>query len=77
MECIKDGTWIRTSNQLEIEQEIMAKNAIRFKLASSLPIFDRNIINQIGYFSESTKVQDLIHHGTPIKTDNPVLTSFF
>ena len=56
MEYIKEKTWIRISNQLEMKREIMAENATRFKLASSLPIFDQNIINQIGNFGESTKV---------------------
>ena len=77
MEYIKEGTWIRTTNQLEIEWDIIAENATRFKLVSNSPIFDQNIINQIGYFGESTKVQELIHYGTPIETDNPVLASFF
>ena len=55
----------------------MAENATRFKLASSSPIFDRNIINQIRHFGESAKVQELIYYGTPIKIDNPALTLFF
>ena len=55
----------------------MAENATKFKLASSSPIFDRNIINQIGHFSESAKVQELIHYRTPIETDNLALISFF
>ena len=55
----------------------MAENATRFKLASNLHIFDQNIINQIGYFGESAKVQELIYYGTPIEIDNSALTSFF
>ena len=54
----------------------MAEYATRFKLSSNSPIFNWNIINQIGYFGKSVKVQELIYYRTPIKTDNPALTLF-
>ena len=54
----------------------MTKNAIRFKLAYSLLIFDCQIIDQIGYFGETIQVRDLIHNGTPIEIDNSSLATF-
>ena len=77
IEYIKDGTLIQTTQQLEIEQKIMTKNTIRFKLVYSLLIFDYQIIVQIGYFRETIQVRDLIHNGTPIEIDNSLLATFF
>ena len=48
IEYVKDGCIIRTSDKLEMEMEIMSGNEHHFKLVYSSPIFDNNIIQQIG-----------------------------
>ena len=55
----------------------MSENEIWFKLACSLPIFNHHIISKVGYFGETTEVQELIHNSIAIKTNNPFLNAFF
>ena len=56
---------IRTSNKVEVEQDIMNENKKHFKLASSLPLFNRNILDQIGRFGYNQGTRDLISMNNP------------
>ena len=47
IEYIQDGCLIKMSKKIEIEREIMKENEVWFKLAYSLPIFEKMIIEQI------------------------------
>ena len=60
-----------------MKTKIISANEHRFKLECSLPIFDNNIIQQIGQYEESEAAQELIHNNVPIETDNESLFTFF
>ena len=53
VECLKDGLLIRTSNQFEIERDIIRENSARFTLAHSSPLLQSPLIDKIGLFAEN------------------------
>ena len=57
---------IQAISQLKIEEAIINENSKRFKLAYSLPLFKRNILNQIGHYAEKKVVDELLFNNTPI-----------
>ena len=60
VEYLINGTIIRTTAQYEMEEAVMTKNSNRFSLAYTLPIFNLEIIKQIGFLGQSNKVHNLV-----------------
>ena len=57
---------IRATSQLKIEEAIMNENNKRFKLVYSSPLFNRNILYQIGYCAEKKAADELLFNNIPI-----------
>ena len=47
----KEGLLVRTSNQFEIERDIMKENSTRFTLAYSTPFLKSPLLEKIGVFA--------------------------
>ena len=67
---------IRISKKLDIEIEILKENEAQFKLVCRSLIFDHQIINQIGQFSQNITVSELIKNRIPITINNQALNNF-
>jgi len=76
MKYLVNGTLIQTSNQLQIEEAIISKNATRFSLAYSSSIFNQDIIEKLGTRGQSLEVQDLINKNIPIIIENSEVNQF-
>ena len=63
----KDNRYIiRATSQLKIEEAIMNKNSKRFILTYSSPLFNRNILHQIGHCAEKKAADELLFNNTLI-----------
>ena len=73
VEYKEHGIIIQSSSKIQVERAIMKENSKRFQLAYSLPLFEKSILEQIGYFSEKYPAYQLIHNNTPIKMNDKEL----
>ena len=71
-----NGTIVRTTSQLQIEEAIISENSIYFSLASSSPVFTTKIIERIGRLANSKEVDDLIYENVDLVTSNNNINLF-
>ena len=63
VEFLKDGLLIRTSNQFEIECNIMTENSAKFTLAHSFPLLQSLLIDKVGFLSENETFYQIMSQG--------------
>ena len=73
VEYLIEGLIIRIITQLEIDEAVIKENTSSFLLACTSPVFETNILKQLGIIGQTEVVRDLIYNNITITTENEVL----